>query len=100
MSNQTDDEKAKKAADEAARKDAEAKTKADEKAKREAEAKAEADKKAAAASAKSGATGAKPAPSHDAPYPTQADLDAMKEGRFGQSREATADAKGVDYKTR
>lgn len=100
MSNQTDADKAKKAAEEAARKDAEAKERAEAKAKRDAEAKAEAEKKAAEQAAKPVATKAQPAPSHDAPYPTQADLDAMKEGRFGQGREIKADGKGLDYKTR
>lgn len=52
------------------------------------------------------ATSAEPAPkakaksvNPDAPYPTQADLDAMKEGRFS-NREVTADAGGATYKTR
>lgn len=100
MSNQTDAEKAKKAAEEAARKDAEAKAKADEKAKRDTEAKAKADEKVAEEAAKRSATKAEPSPTHDAPYPTQADLDAMKDGSFRHGREAKADSKGVDYKTR
>lgn len=67
------------------------------------------------ASAKSGATAEEPAakapasaakaiePKSDnaAPYPTQADLDAMKEGRFhGDNRQVKADSDAAKYKTR
>lgn len=41
---------------------------------------------------------AKPATS-DAPYPTQADLDAIKEGRF-RNREVKAENTDASYKTR
>jgi len=42
----------------------------------------------------------KPAePVADAPYPSQADLDAIKEGRF-HNREVKAEDGGANYKTR
>lgn len=41
-----------------------------------------------------------PAPTPDAPYPTQADLDAMRDGTFRHGREVKADDKSVGYKTR
>lgn len=43
---------------------------------------------------------AESAPTPDAPYPTQADLDAMRDGTFRHGREAKADDKSVGYKTR
>lgn len=102
MSNQTDADKTKLAAEEASRKDAEAKAAAaaEAKAKQEPDAKVAAEKRFSEKSTDRPAKPAEPTPSHADPHPTQAELDAMRDGTYRHGREAKADAKGLEYKTR
>lgn len=90
-------DKAKHEADEAARKDAEAKAKAAA----DAKAKDDAEKERAAKAAKQDAKGDEPEVTVEAPYPSQADLDAIKNPRdFRRPRKVRPATASVDYKTR
>jgi colicin import membrane protein len=110
MANENSAEKAKREADEAARKEALAKAEAESKEKADADAKerAEAAEKARVEAAKNAErklanrpdTAGKPAASAETPHPTQAELDAMRNGTYRHGREAKADGKSLDYKTR
>ncbi|MGB5903802.1 MAG: hypothetical protein WBH00_13220 [Xanthobacteraceae bacterium] len=110
MANETSAEKAKREADEAARKEALAKAEAESKAKADAGAKerAEAAEKTREEAAKNSerkpadrpVSAAKPAASAETPHPTQAELDAMRNGTYRHGREAKSDDKSLGYKTR
>lgn len=110
MANENPADKVKREAEEVARKEAEAKAEVDAKAKADAEAKEQAEftEKAKREAAKNlerkpidaSASASKPAASAEAPHPTQAELDAMRNGTYRHGRDVKADGKSVNYKTR
>ena len=57
-------------------------------------------KAAPATSSKLDLKAVEPAPKVDQPYPSQADLDAMREGKLGQNRQVVAEENPAGYKTR